>query len=94
MKDILDDPVRISDQVSSAAVGDETVMLHLGDGMYYGLDAVGTWIWNQLASGMTARRISAEMADSYSIPVKQAEADLRDFLTELYNRELLVGRAD
>lgn len=93
MTDIFDNTFAISDHVSSTAVGDETVMLNLADGTYYGLDAVGTWIWDQLSAGVGPRRILSDMSSHYSIPLERAETDLREFLVELLDCGLLVARA-
>ena len=39
--------VAVQDQVSTN-LEDEAVILNLKDGVYYGLDPVGAWIWNLL----------------------------------------------
>ena len=44
--------------VMSRLVGDETVLLDLESGMYFGLDGVGQRIWEAIAEG-TARAMSA-----------------------------------
>src|SRR6476659_10171781 len=44
-----------SDEQVHTSLGDEAVILGLGDGVYYGLDAVGARVWSLLA---TPRRVS------------------------------------
>jgi hypothetical protein len=37
-------------------LGEETVILHLGSGVYFGLDAVGTLVWEAIRGRTGARR--------------------------------------
>ena len=91
MTDILTRALTPSDQVVDTGVGDETVLLHLGNGTYYGLDALGTRIWAQLRQGVSAAAICAGIADDYGIAQAEAEADARRFLADLEAHDILVA---
>ena len=45
MTDILDQNLEPSREAVESRVGEETVLLHLKSGTYFGIDAVGTRIW-------------------------------------------------
>ncbi len=77
-----------SDAVVCAELGEETVLLHVESGVYFGLDAVGTRIWQLLATGSSAEEIVSQMQDEYDFSPAEMEADVRAFLTLLVEKEL------
>ena len=50
-----DSCVVVSDEQVSTSLGDETVILGMDDGVYYGLDAVGARVWALVASPRRGR---------------------------------------
>src|SRR5450759_422120 len=50
----------VKDQVS-CALDEDTVILHLGSGTYYGLNAVGSTIWNLIQEPRTIAEIHVEL---------------------------------
>lgn len=91
MSDILDRAVRLSADVAESPVGGETVLLHMIDGVYFGIDEVGTVIWNLLKAGETPRSICPSLTETYAIELTTVQADVRAFLTELETRGILVS---
>ena len=81
--------VPFPDAVESA-VGDETVILHLVNGTYYGLDPVGTRIWGMIGEGMATPDICQRLAEEYRVDLATIEADTREFLTDLEAQGILV----
>ncbi|MBT6210629.1 MAG: PqqD family protein [Woeseia sp.] len=55
----LDTQLSIPPQVMSRLVGDETVLLDLASGMYFGLDGVGKRIWESVAEGRSLGQAAA-----------------------------------
>lgn len=90
MTDILDDHWHISDQAIANIVGDEMVVLHLANGTYFGLDPVGTLLWEALAKGEVPARACDLILERYDIDRATAEKDLREFLEELAQGELIT----
>ena len=80
----------IPPQVMSRLVDDETVLLDLKSGMYFGLDGVGKRIWDAVAEGRSIRETVAVITDGYEIDEEQAEADVIAFARDLVERGLLV----
>jgi hypothetical protein len=83
MTDILEQHWEPSRDAVESSVGDETVILHLTNGTYYGLDAVGTRIWALLKEGSPPPEICARIAEEYDVAPNVAEADARRFLEDL-----------
>ena len=86
----LDTKLSIPPQVMSRLVGDETVLLDLASGMYFGLDDVGKRIWESVAEGQSLGETAAIIATEYEVDEAQAQADLIEFATDLVERGLLT----
>lgn len=83
MSDLLHSQWRISDHAIANAVGDETVILHLGNGTYYGLDPIGARLWNGIQAGETPAAMCAALLETYDVSAARLEDDLRSLLADL-----------
>ena len=90
MTDILELPWQISSDAVANQVGDETVILHLGNGTYFGLDTIGTSLWDGLKSGKTPSEICEQITEEYDVDRATVEADMREFLGELAKNDLVT----
>ena len=90
MTDILTRSLIPSPDAAESAVGDETVILHLVNGTYYGLDPVGTRIWGMIRDGVAMPDICRRLAYEYQVDLATIEADARTFLTDLEAQGILV----
>ena len=86
-----DTRLSIPQQVMSRLVGDETVILDLSSGMYFGLDGVGKRIWESVADGNTVGEIAAVIVTEFEVDEDQARADVIEFASDLLERGLLVS---
>jgi len=86
----LDSNLSIPPQVMSRLVDDETVLLDLASGMYFGLDGVGKRIWESIADGHNLGETAAIIAAEFEVDEEQAQADLIAFASDLVARGLLV----
>lgn len=87
----LDTKLTIPPQVMSRLVGDETVLLDLESGIYFGLDGVGKDIWESVAAGQSLGQAVAKIVDEYDVEESQAQADVLEFASDLVERGLLSG---
>ena len=90
MTDILQRTLIPSNEALESAVGDETVILHLKNSTYYGLDVVGTQIWALLKEGLTPMEICDRLAAEYGTSRELIEADARKFLSDLAAQDIVV----
>ena len=90
MTDILQRCLVPSSDAAESAVGEETVILHLVNGTYYGLDPVGTRIWAMLKDGLATPEICRQLAEEYGVELAVIEADARNFLGDLEAQGILV----
>lgn len=80
----------VSPDAIDSTVGDETVILHLGNSTYYGLDPIGTVIWEGVKAGRSIAEIRTEILSTYDVTGEVLEADMRRFISELVEHEILV----
>jgi hypothetical protein len=85
----LDTRFSIPSQVMSRLVGDETVLLDLQSGLYFGLDGVGQRIWESVAEGGSLGGAVEAVTAEYDVDEAQAAADVVDFAANLVERGLL-----
>lgn len=86
----LDTHLSIPPQVMSRLVGDETVLLDLASGMYFGVDGVGQRIWESVAEGRSLAQAAAVIAAEYDVDEARAQQDVLEFATDLVSRGLLT----
>ena len=86
----LDTKLSVPPQVMSRLVGDETVLLDLKSGIYFGLDGVGKRIWESVAEGNNLSQAAAIIVAEYDVDEKQAQTDVIEFASDLVTRGLLV----
>ena len=88
----LDAKLSIPPQVMSRLVGNETVLLDLSSGIYFGLDGVGKRIWESIDEGLSLGETAAAIAAEFEVEETQAQADLIAFTTDLVARGLLTQK--
>ena len=80
--------VATKDQVSSDLAG-ETVLLSMQSAMYYGLDAVGSRIWELVRAPIRVSDIRDTIMAEYDVEPARCEADVIGFLGELADKGLI-----
>lgn len=70
-------------------VEDEVVILGLKDGVYYGLNPVGAFIWNLIQKPKTVAEIRDAVLKEYDVEKEVCENDLMELLTELSDKGLV-----
>lgn len=82
--------ITVSDEVLSQEVSGETVLLDLKSENYFGLDTVGTRIWQLLQQHKNLQQVVDIMLDEYDVEEKQLEKDLNELLDKLIEAELIT----
>src|SRR5687768_12783270 len=76
------------DQVSSDLAG-ETILLSMQTAMYYGLDEVGSRIWELVRAPIRVSEVRDAIAREYDVDVERCEGDVLGFLRELAAKGLI-----
>ena len=83
--------VASSEQVS-CPLGEESAILNLKSSIYYGLDSVGTQIWNLLRQPHSICDIRDAILDEYDVEASRCEQDLFDLLLKMRDEGLIEVR--
>lgn len=83
--------VAVKSQVSCQVDG-ETVVLHFDKGLYFGLNEVGTLVWNQVQQPRKVQEIRDAILHEYDVSNEQCERDLFILLEELSEKGLVEVR--
>lgn len=86
----LDSPIRIAPEVLDQEVQGESVLLHLGNESYFGLNPLGTVVWQRIQAGMTLRQIHRWLLDAYAVEAEQLERDLLLLIADLHRAGLIL----
>jgi hypothetical protein len=73
----------------SAQLDGEAVLLNVDSGVYFGLDSVGTRIWELLSVGASEADIFDRLLDEYQVDAQQLRVDLAGFLDILVSKNLV-----
>lgn len=85
----LTDKVAIPEQVMARQVGEETVILDLASGTYFGLDCVGARIWQLMTEGRALAEVCATMLAEYEVTREDVERDVLSLAEELRAKQLI-----
>ncbi len=80
---------QVSPDVLEQELDGETVLLDLGSDNYFGLDEVGTRVWQLLRDGKDSEAIVDRMADEFDVEIGQLRTDLEALLAELSGAGLI-----
>jgi hypothetical protein len=80
----------LSPHAMSRTIGEETVILDLESGTYFGLDPVGAQMWHLLEQGKSFIEVRDAVFDEYEVERDRLEADLLALIGELAERKLII----
>jgi coenzyme PQQ synthesis protein D (PqqD) len=80
--------VAVKNQVSSF-LGKEAVILHLGEGEYYGLNEAGAVIWELLQKPIDAATIAIKLTRRFKVTGKRSLSDVLHLLNRLREAKLV-----
>jgi hypothetical protein len=84
--------VILSPDVISQEVSGETVLLDLESECYYGLDPVGTRIWQLIRDHGELRTIYDTLLDEYDVEPSRLQSDLEALIADACARGLITLR--
>jgi hypothetical protein len=90
MSAALDQVVRVPDDVVFRELQGEAVILNLASSSYFGLDAVGTRIWQLCEAHGSLRAVWEAMQQEFDAPDDVLRSDLLAFIDELLGKGLLA----
>lgn len=68
----------------------EVVMMSVENGEYYGLDEIGTRIWDLLENSLSVSELVDKLTEEFEVEKDDCTRDTLEFLNDLLARNLLV----
>lgn len=84
----LDSVIVASDAPLAAPLGDETVLLHPGEGMYFSLNEVGTRVWALIEHPQSVRGVCDRIVEEFDVEPATCQADVLRVVADLMDHGL------
>ena len=85
----LDRTIRISDDTVFRELAGEAILLQLEAGMYFGLDPVGTRLWQLMAASGKLRDVFETARQEFDVDPVTLERDLLALAAQLADKKLI-----
>ena len=89
----LDTLISISEEIYTQEIGEETILLDTLGGLYFGLDPVGTRMWQLLRQHGALRPAYETLLTEYEVAPERLEADLLALTEKMIEKGLAEIRA-
>lgn len=80
--------VQSNDSICTEVDG-ETVMMSIEKGNYYGMNEIGSRIWQLAAEPINVRQLRQKLLEEFAVDQETCEADLLKFLGKLEEHNLI-----
>lgn len=85
--------IRRSQRQTSCDLGDERVLLNVASGVYYGLDPIGSRVWELLEVPRSVGHLTESLQAEYAVDAATCESDLVALLERLLVEGLIEVEA-
>ena len=79
----------VSKEVVSCDLGGETAMLDMKEGIYYGLNEIGTIIWEYIQKPITIQEIIDKILEEYEVDDETCYADVVELIDQMVENKLV-----
>lgn len=82
--------IQRSNKIVSSNVDEETVMMSIENGEYFGLNSVGSRMWELIENPIKVDTLIELLLDEFDVSREQCEAETMEFLNHLFEKKLLT----
>jgi hypothetical protein len=76
----------------SCSLGEESAILNMKNSVYYGMNAVGTRVWNMIGEPRSVVQLRDALVDEYEVDPARCEQDLLQVLEQMRREGLIEVR--
>ena len=76
-------------EVLSRVLDGEAVLLHLGSGVYFGMNEVATFAWEKMTRGTTFGEVLSALLAEFEVTEETLRSDLERFVSALVEKKLI-----
>jgi len=88
----LDSVVSQVEEIVDSDMDGETVMMSIENGEYYGMDAIGSRIWELIKTPVTVSGLCDQLMEEFEVTREKCSEDVMGFLGELAKDGLIDCR--
>lgn len=85
--------ITIPEHVLSESLSEETVLLDMSSGQYFGLSPVASRLWQLLGQGMSLEQTQVVLLDEFEVAHEVLRADVEDLMAQLASKKLIEQKA-
>lgn len=89
-----DATITIPKHVLSESLNDETVVLDMSSGVYFGLSPVATRFWQLLGEGSSPGQIQTILLEEFDVEAEVLHNDLNSLIAELQAKKLILRQSN
>lgn len=82
--------IQRSSKLVSSNMDGETVMMSIESGEYFGLNSVGSRMWELIENPIKVNTLIELLLDEFDVSREQCEAETMEFLNHLFEKKLLT----
>ncbi len=79
-----------NNDIFSSEIDEETVMMSIENGEYYGINSVGSYIWKLLETPRSFGSLKTELRKEFDVSEEECNRDLGEFVAALQKKNLLL----
>ena len=76
--------------ILSNQIDNETVMMDIEKGEYYGINQVGTRIWSLLEHPHTIEQLCETLLEEFEVTEEECFQDVREFVARLAEKKMII----
>lgn len=77
--------------ILSSSIDEETILLSIENSKYYGIDPVGSTIWQIMETSISLESIITTLQSQYNVPQTQCQDDVFQFIESLLKKNLITA---
>jgi hypothetical protein len=77
-------------EIISSKIDDEVVMMSIEEGKYFGLDPIGSIIWELLEEPLSLENIIPKLVEEFDVDEEQCFQDSSSFILDMLNKKTLL----
>ncbi|MDQ8205645.1 lasso peptide biosynthesis PqqD family chaperone [Pelagicoccus sp. SDUM812003] len=81
-----------NEEILSTCLGEETVMMDIESGNYFGLGLIGSRIWQLIETPNSIQQILDSLLAEYEVEKEQCLEDIIDFLDQLAQNRIVLTK--
>ena len=82
--------IKQTDDIVASEIDGETVMMSIENGQYYGLDLIGSHIWELIKTPIKVSDLINTLLEKYDVDGDTCQRDVLAFLNDLNQDNILV----